>query len=152
MATTINHHIIALQIFINNVINFHSYPRVNSQQPVRNISQTKKTWQSVTAQLASRAITGLLPWRVGLLAWRSITGLSLRRAGLLAWRAMMASSPWRATILVWQTMTEQGTGLRTFSPKIPIFTMFNPKFDWNISIKVILCSVNSFYINSTFSQ
>jgi len=48
-----------------------------------------------------------------------------------------------------ETMTEQGTGLRTFSPKIPIFTMINPKFDWNISIKVILSPVINFYISST---
>ena len=65
----------------------------------------------------------------GFLAWRSVIGLSPWRAGLLAWQAMKICSSWRATSLAWRTMSEQSTGLRTFSPKIPIFTMLSPKFD-----------------------
>jgi len=40
LTTTLNHHIAVLQNVNHNIISFHSYPRVNSQQLTLNRTQT----------------------------------------------------------------------------------------------------------------
>ena len=60
LSTTLNLHKASLQIVIYNIVSFQYYPRFNSQGLVRNRSQTKKTWQSVTAQLAMASSTACL--------------------------------------------------------------------------------------------
>ena len=94
MTTTFNHHIIDSQIFINNVINSHSYPRVNSQQPVQNRSQTKKMWQSVTTQLVMASSTARLVGDYRSLAMASWIARLAKHYGSLAmasWVAHLAS-------------------------------------------------------------
>jgi len=101
--------------------------------------------QAVTTQLAMASSNARLAsdyrslaMASGIARLASDGGMFAWRVALLAWREMTGCSPWRVALLAWRAMTEQVTGFRTFSPKTPIFTMFNPKFDQNVCINVNL--------------
>ena len=103
---------------------------------------------SSIARLA-RDYRSLSPWREDLS--RDVTGSSLWRAkSRLAERC--GSVAMASYVSPGRTMSEQTTGLRTFSPKILFFIMLSPKFDWNNNIIHILGSVINSYINFTVLQ
>jgi len=123
LSTTLNHHKASLQIVIYNIVSFQYYPRVNSQQLVRNRSQTKETWHSVTAQLAMASSIARLASNYRSLAMASGIARLASDEGILAVASCFAR--------LRQAMNRQVTGSSKSSLKVPNSTMFNPKNQLN---------------------
>ena len=95
-----------------------------------------------------------------ILSWRNVTGASPWRAksrlagdeSMSLWRAMSrlaercGSVAMASYVSPGGTMSEQTTGLRTFSPKILFFIMLSPNYDWNNNVKHVLGSIIHSYI------
>ena len=133
----------------------HPFPtqRSTHNSPCETDRKQRK-WRSVTAQLAMASSIARLASGYRSLAMASGIARLARVQGLLAmasWIARLASDEAIFAVAscvarLRRAMNRHVTGLRKSSPKIPIFTRFNPKFDRNIYIKVNLSSVISFYI------
>jgi len=128
LSTTLNLHKASLHIVIYIIVSFQYYPRFNSQGHVRNRSQTKETWQSVTAQLAMASSIARLASDYRSLAMASWIARLAKRYGSLAmasWAARLASDEGMLAVASYDSRLANGDrtgyGITNFFTKNPNF-------------------------------